>query len=107
LQAYPLPNIEIIKNVLLALWEMDKREYPLAAIQVLGHYHKLWELETIELIEHCLKTHSWWDTVDNLNTECVSKYFIKFPNNISIVTKWNNSGNMWLQRSSIIFQKAP
>ena len=106
LRATPLPDLETVAKTVLQLWQMNEREYHYAGIQTLAYYHKLWQPNTIELIEHCLVNHSWWDSVDGLNSDCVSKYFQLFPASIHIVGRWNDSNNMWLQRSSIIFQKS-
>lgn len=105
IKTFPISDLQSVNNVVKVLWQMDEREYHHAAIDILALYHKLWEPEIIELIEYCLLNHSWWDSVDNLNIACVGKYFTKFPNAINITSKWNNSDNIWLQRSSIIFQK--
>ena len=106
LRATPLPDLETVTKTVLQLWQMDEREYHYAGIQTLAHYHKLWRTDTIELIEHCLVNHSWWDSVDGLNIDCVSRYFVLFPASVHIAGRWNESNNRWLQRSSIIFQKS-
>ena len=106
IKLYPLMDINKISEVVEILWQKEEREYHHAGIDVLAYYHKLWNRETIELIEYCLKNQSWWDSVDNLNIACVGKYFQLFPNEVKLTTTWNNSDNFWLQRSSIIFQKA-
>ena len=106
LRSNPLPDLETVNKTVLLLWQMDEREYHYAGIQTLAYYHKLWQQNTIELIEYCLVNHSWWDSVDGLNSDCVGKYFDKFPASIQIAGRWNESDNIWLQRSSIIFQKA-
>ena len=102
---FPFNDIKSVSNVVKILWQMDQREYHHAAIDILAHYHKLWQPDIIELIEYCLLNHSWWDSVDNLNIACVGRYFSMFPNALDITTRWNNTDDIWLQRSSIIFQK--
>ena len=106
LRSTPLPDLDTVNKVVRQLWQMNEREYHYAGIQTLAYYHKLWQPQTIELIEHCLVTHSWWDSVDGLNIDCVSKYFQLFPAATTITTHWNETDNRWLQRSSIIFQKS-
>jgi len=99
-------NIEEIELCVSTLWQMKEREFLYAAIQLLAFYKTKWRIETIQLIENCITQHSWWDSVDGLNSECVSTYFKLFPETISITTEWNKSENIWLKRSSIIFQKS-
>ena len=106
IRQFPLTNLESVTTIVKSLWGLEKREYHHAAIDILAHYHKLWTTDTINLIEFCLLNHSWWDSVDNLNIACVGKYFALFPDKLSITSRWNEGDNFWLQRSSIIFQKA-
>jgi len=48
---------------------------------------------------------SWWDTVDLIATKLVGEYFRIFPDQRGrYVEKWIASNNIWLQRTSIIFQ---
>ncbi|MFP5040158.1 DNA alkylation repair protein [Parasediminibacterium sp. JCM 36343] len=106
LQEKALPNLEAVTTIVQTLWQMPEREYHHAAIQILAHYKKYWRPNTLSLMEQCLTTHSWWDSVDNLNAECISEYFRLFPAALGTTTYWNKHDNMWLQRSSLIFQKA-
>ena len=47
----------------------------------------------------------WWDTIDFLSPKILGKYFKLFPDEIEKNTqKWILSNNIWLQRSSILFQ---
>ena len=58
-------------------------------------------------MEYCIVHKSWWDSVDHLAGYCLGPYFKLFPHQLPAVTdRWNESDNMWLQRSSIMFQKA-
>ena len=48
---------------------------------------------------------SWWDTVDYIASNLVGVHFQKYPDLMYPVTeKWMNSGNIWLQRTSLLFQ---
>jgi 3-methyladenine DNA glycosylase AlkD len=69
------------------------------------HHKKLWTRDTIKLIEYCIVHKSWWDTVDYLNSYGSGMYFKKFPELKEALTSgWNRSGNIWLNRSSLLFQ---
>lgn len=81
------------------------REMHYFAIELLAFNKSLWTHKTIDLIEWMLITNSWWDSVDSLNSFVLSKYFLQFPELKEMITrKWNRSNNIWLQRSSILFQ---
>ena len=106
LQEVPLQGMEAVETVFKVLINKEHREFHHAAIQLLAFYKKQWQPKTIHLMELGITTNSWWDTVDTVNAECLGHYFTKYPNEKAITTKWNESENMWLQRSSIIFQKS-
>lgn len=88
------------------LFEKKQREFHYCAIEILikelkGKYHP----EDIELIEKLITTHSWWDSVDTIAKNILGQYLIEFPNVIEVtISEFSSSGNMWLNRSSILFQ---
>jgi 3-methyladenine DNA glycosylase AlkD len=62
-------------------------------------------VEWIELFEELIIQKSWWDTVDALAAWQVGYYFSKYPEKIQPYTnKWMSNGNIWLQRTCLIFQ---
>jgi 3-methyladenine DNA glycosylase AlkD len=61
--------------------------------------------DDLGIIELMITEKSWWDTVDLLATHCAGSLFRNHPELISSVTEeWMNSGNMWLQRTCLLFQ---
>jgi 3-methyladenine DNA glycosylase AlkD len=95
-----------LSTLVKELWAFNQREWQYIAIECLAYYKKLWQPQTISLIQYLLTTKSWWDTVDAIASYILSDYFKKFPELIITTEAWNTSNNMWLQRSSIMFQKA-
>ncbi|MBN9299070.1 MAG: DNA alkylation repair protein [Filimonas sp.] len=96
-----------LEEVVKELWQMPEREYQHCAIEIVKHHKKVWKKNSIRLMEHCLTHKSWWDSVDGIASDWLTDYFRLFPGEIISVTgKWNKSQNIWLQRSSIMFQKA-
>jgi 3-methyladenine DNA glycosylase AlkD len=89
------------------LWELPEREYQYCAIEILAYNKKYWQENLIDVVEYGITTKSWWDTVDFIATEILGPYFKIYPNTIDSITKsWNKSENIWLQRSSLLFQKS-
>jgi len=102
----PLASINGVEKVVKEAWKLPEREWQYFAIELLMHYKKQWRISTIEVIEYCIIHKSWWDTVDWIADALAGEYFILFPEQtLSITGKWNRSDNMWLQRSSLLFQK--
>ena len=106
-KTYPVKGLAELETIVKACFEMPQREYQFFGIELFAFHKKLWLPSSIRLMEHCLVTKSWWDSVDHINSEWLGPFFKLFPEKTEAITgKWNRSDNMWLQRSSIIFQRA-
>ena len=104
-QSTQLTNEEDVIEVAIEMWNQPQREFHYCAIEFLIAYKKLFSASFISTIEKLIIENSWWDTVDTVNSKLIKPHFTKFPEQIHAYTeKWNESNNMWLQRSSIIFQ---
>lgn len=88
-----------------ALWNADEREYQMFGLDLLRKQAKKADEADLGLIEWLITNKSWWDTVDGIASWVCGPYFQKFPEQQnSIIPQWVVSDNMWLRRSSIIFQ---
>ncbi len=99
------PPYEELATVINEMW-LSERELQYCAIELGALYKKQWQLSFIETIEACIVAKSWWDTIDHIASEWTGPYFRLFPDLVKPVTgRWNRSENIWLQRSSLLFQK--
>jgi 3-methyladenine DNA glycosylase AlkD len=100
-----IEHYHTLVQVVKELWTLPQREYQYAAQELLEYNKKIWTERVIQLIEHCITHKSWWDTVDFLSSYGSGIYFQNYPQTIKIVTAaWNTSNNIWLNRSSLLFQ---
>lgn len=107
MKANPLTAMKELEKIVKACWDLPERDYQYFAVELISFHKKIWTPTIIQLIEWCLVRKSWWDSVDHIASECLTDYFKLFPQQIQPITsKWNKSSNIWLQRSSIMFQKA-
>ena len=107
LKQYAIESIKEVELVAKELWKMPEREYQYFAITLFAYYKKLWKPSSIKVMEYCITHKSWWDSVDGIASEWTGPFFKLFPEQKEKITEgWNQSSNMWLQRSSIMFQKA-
>lgn len=96
-----------LEQIVKHMWSQKEREWQYAAIDLLASHITLWRSSTINLIEYCLTHKSWWDAVDGIGSDWLPKYFSVFAEKqIPVTQKWNQSTNLWLQRSSILFQRS-
>ena len=99
------PLIHEIPEIINELWYQPWREIQYFAIDLLLKYSKNPPSEWIEFYGSLITRKSWWDTVDGIAAWVVGDYFKRYPSQMpSIIQTWMNSGNIWLQRSCLIFQ---
>ena len=93
-------------DIALNLWNLEQREYQYIAVDYLNNVPKKdIHKDDHHLLEKLITTKSWWETVDLLATNYVSRYFQKFPEQIRpIISEWRKSDNIWLNRTCLIFQ---
>ena len=64
-------------------------------------FHK----EDIDFITELITTHSWWDTVDMICKHHLGGYLTLYPEETAtVIQAYSDSGELWLQRSAILFQ---
>lgn len=98
-------DYEDLKNLCNDLWKLEEREYQYLAMELMMK-GKIWSYRnSVLLFEKFITTKSWWDTVDLIATRLVGPYFTAFPDERDkCLEKWWNSGELWLQRTCILFQ---
>ena len=104
---YPIKDLKELETIVKECFTLDQREFQYFGVELFSFHKKLWKPSSVKMMEYCLLHKSWWDSVDHIASEWLGPYFKMFPEQIVPVTgKWNQSTNIWLQRSSIMFQKA-
>ena len=95
-----------VRQITSALYKLTEREFHLCATEIFEKYlRKKYLKDDIKHIESLIITLSWWDTVDFIAKQILGKYLQAFPEEIdSTITNFTNSDNLWLNRSTIIFQ---
>lgn len=98
----PEEKLELINE----LWKKPQREFQYIGVDLLNSRRKNeWTLNDIHTLEFFITEKSWWDTVDLIASNAVGTYFKLYPKQIErIIPQWIYSQNLWLQRSSLIFQ---
>lgn len=105
LTSYGLPAVDQLDLICRDLWALPTREYQYTAIDLLDKMARKLTPAFVPLIEYLIVTHSWWDTVDILAGHAVSNMFARFPEQRDThITRWRTSENMWLRRTTLLFQ---
>lgn len=102
---YGFPEINELDNIVKECWQQPQREYQYFIMEILGRLAKKAGKERIQLYEYLIENKSWWDSVDYIASNLVGVHFKLYPDMIIPSTrKWMESGNIWLQRTAILFQ---
>jgi len=94
------------KEIAIELYSKSQRELHYCAIEILiKQLKKNYKKEDIHLIEKLITTNSWWDTVDTISKNILGGYLLEFPlETKNVIQRFSNAENMWLNRSTILFQ---
>ena len=86
-------------------WQQPQREYQYFAMEFLNKTARRSDTKIIELYVFMITNKSWWDTVDFIASNLVGVFLQRFPQKTeALTTDWMKSGNMWLQRTCLLFQ---
>jgi len=98
-------NAEEVLQFTELTWKEEEREMQYVGIDMLNYRVRLLDFEHLERIENLITSKSWWDSVDGLAPNIAGSILKKSKDSaIEWLEKWNNSENMWLNRSAIIHQ---
>jgi len=102
-QGYPDPSL--VCAIVEKCWQFPQREYKYFAMDLMVRMRKKTSHDAIHLYERLITDQSWWDTIDLIAPSLVGYHFQEYPEErIDFINKWLSSGNIWLQRSCILFQ---
>jgi len=102
---FGLPDLTMLPEIIPWLWREPEREFQYFGIELTERLFKKPGANSIDIIEFMILNKSWWDTVDWVASHHAGTFFRKFPGQVKPRTgAWMDSGNMWLQRSALLFQ---
>lgn len=94
-----------VDTLVRELWAQPEREYQYVALDLMMKLQRKAPQEAIELYTFCIVEKSWWDTVDLIASNLVGTHFKRFPEDKDrLVEQWRNDDNMWLVRTTLLFQ---
>lgn len=100
-----LPKVENLSEILQTMWEKPQREWQYCAMNIFQKIIKNSKKDFLPLAESLIIQKSWWDTIDVIAPHIVGEMFLNLPEKKEeYAQKWSISDNMWLKRTSIIFQ---
>jgi 3-methyladenine DNA glycosylase AlkD len=104
-QAQGLLKAPLNSSLVLELWALPEREYQYAACDYMHWRSQALGFEHLDLLEHCVTTKSWWDTVDSLD-QAAGEIALRHPEAVARLEVWSTFDNFWLRRFAIQHQLA-
>lgn len=102
---YKLETLQQVEEIVQHLWLLPQREFQYYGIELMHQYKKLWQPSSLSLFHFCITHKSWWDSIDAIACDWIGEFMTVYPEKIPVTKRWNRSENLWLQRTSILFQK--
>ncbi|HJW27992.1 MAG TPA: DNA alkylation repair protein, partial [Saprospiraceae bacterium] len=97
-------NGKPLKEFVNLCLHQEYRELHYTGLEMMQVRINEWPSSWIKVIETCITTQSWWDTVDWM-AKLTGIHFRHYPElQEPYAHKWIESNNMWLQRVAIIHQ---
>jgi len=99
------PELEDLPSIARSAFELPQRELHQVAIDLLMKQARKLGPDHLPLVEELIITKTWWDSVDALAIHVAGTILKKYPEEIPEWNeRWITSGNMWLNRTAILFQ---
>ncbi len=100
-----LPSVAELPVICRSAFAQTEREWHYTAVDLLMRMAKDLGPGHLPLAKELITTKSWWDTVDALAVNVAGVILKRHPKEINRWNKrWITSGDMWLNRTAILFQ---
>ncbi|HEV7231979.1 MAG TPA: DNA alkylation repair protein [Bacteroidia bacterium] len=100
-----LPEDKYLEETARLLWTRKQRELQYFAMEMLEKRIRYLNESHLDLFEYMILHKSWWDTVDFIAPKLIGAVLRNKKKQIEKSTnKWRKSGNIWLMRSTLLFQ---
>lgn len=96
---------EIDWDFVFDLWNLPQREFQYLALDYLIALKNCLKKDDMNKVKLLITQKSWWDTVDGLASHLAGTLCSLYPELVeSHITKWRDDSDLWLIRTSILFQ---
>ena len=95
---------EETRDAIHKLWARPEREFQHTGQELLDQNKKIIGKDLREVLEFVITHKSWWDSVDYIASHTAGWAYKNGFLTKKDIEEWNQSGDMWLNRVSILFQ---
>ncbi|HEY7175814.1 MAG TPA: DNA alkylation repair protein [Micromonosporaceae bacterium] len=100
----PSPTAADLRDIALACWALDEREYQYFAARLLRRHVRACSAGFLDTVRVLITTKPWWDTVDELAVHVVGPLVARFGDLATTMDAWSADADMWLVRTAILHQ---
>jgi 3-methyladenine DNA glycosylase AlkD len=93
-----------LRDVALACWALDEREYQYFAVGLLRRHISGCGPRFLGTARELIVTKPWWDTVDELAAHVVGPLVLRYPELRTVMDTWAGDQDLWLARTAILHQ---
>ncbi|MEU4428104.1 DNA alkylation repair protein [Actinoplanes sp. NPDC024001] len=104
LAGLPKPSESDLREIALACWARDEREFQQFACDYLIAHGGVPGPDFLATLAELITTKSWWDTVDPLATRVVGGLVTRHRALLKRMDEWSTADDMWLVRTAILHQ---
>ncbi|AFH65496.1 DNA alkylation repair protein [Paenibacillus caseinilyticus] len=105
MRMHGVPRAEGLRETVRVLWNQPEREMQYAAMGLLEKRRREMGPAELPLLKELILTKPWWDTVDLLASHQVGGILANHPvEREGTVDVWIRSGQLWLQRTALLYQ---
>jgi 3-methyladenine DNA glycosylase AlkD len=95
---------EDLTDTVDACWSLPEREFQYLGCVLLDRHARRLSAAFLPIVERCITTRSWWDTVDHLAARVVGPMVRAHPELREVMDDWVRRDDVWLARTAIIHQ---
>ncbi|MFH1119292.1 MAG: DNA alkylation repair protein [Bacteroidota bacterium] len=100
-----VPAPEQLVDIVMATWQLPQRELHYAIMEIASRKPYMADINRIKMFEYMITTNAWWDTVDYIASNLVGALLMRHKQlTIPVTGGFMKSGNIWLQRTALLFQ---
>ncbi|MEU8657596.1 DNA alkylation repair protein [Actinoplanes philippinensis] len=104
LAGLPQPAEADLREVALACWARDEREFQQFACDYLTAHIRVAGPALLDTVTDLITRKSWWDTVDPLATHVVADLVRRHPALTARMDEWSEAADLWQIRTAILYQ---
>lgn len=104
IREFPCADEAELQERIELLWAQREREFHYTALALAKKHLRLATPKFLTTFEMMVRTHSWWDTVDEIAAHLIGGLVKRHPELREHLDSWLDDSDLWIRRTGIIYQ---